>query len=260
MSEIINSHPTFIALDLETTGLAYTSRIVEIGMLKFCGEKILATYNTLVNPLCEIPQRVIAIHGITNYDVRNAPTFEDIIDEVLEFISGGVIIAHNANYDVNILANELHRNFCGVNYIYALDTLRIAQKCFEFDRYSLEHIAKEFGFATEGMHRALKDAELVYKIFNKFCEEIGDELPQILKIQGGNILPALPQDIELIDLVKSRNEIMISYTTSDGHSTTRKIKLFDIFERFDRLYLWAYCYLKDDYRTFRLDRMETLDC
>ena len=85
-----------IAFDLETTGLSPTfDHIVEISALKMTqgGEE---TFSTLVHPPIEIPEKVIAIHGITNSMVKDAPEREEVLKNFKDFIGGKALLAHNA--------------------------------------------------------------------------------------------------------------------------------------------------------------------
>lgn len=86
--------PLFI--DTETTGLDYDAEIVEIVVLDANG-KVLAEY--LVRPSAPIPPEVSEIHGITNADLVNAPTWPEIAPHINTLLTGRLIIAHNADYD-----------------------------------------------------------------------------------------------------------------------------------------------------------------
>ncbi len=96
-------------LDFETTGLSPGyDRPVEISIIRIePGAKPRLVFDTLINP----DRRVGAswVHGITDSDVRYAPTFEQIVDALLFSISGCVIAAHNATFDMNFLHAELRR-------------------------------------------------------------------------------------------------------------------------------------------------------
>jgi DNA polymerase III subunit epsilon len=96
--EILDGHDWLI-LDTETTGL-YDAEIVQIGIINLQGEIIL---DSLVKPTIFIPEEVIAIHGITNEAVANAPSFPEIYPQIVECLSKKQILIYNTNFDTSIL-------------------------------------------------------------------------------------------------------------------------------------------------------------
>ena len=97
--------------DLETTGINVSKdRIVEIAILKVfpSGEKESRTW--LVNPEMEIPEESTQIHGITNEDVADKPTFKALASKVAKMIEGSDVAGFNSNrFDIPVLAEELLR-------------------------------------------------------------------------------------------------------------------------------------------------------
>lgn len=100
-----------VFFDLETTGINIASdRIVEISMLKVYPNGKEETYTQRVNPIIEIPKEVTDIHGITNEDVVNEPTFKEIAKKVSELIKGCDLAGFNSNrFDIPLLAEEMLR-------------------------------------------------------------------------------------------------------------------------------------------------------
>ncbi|HRY09595.1 MAG TPA: exonuclease domain-containing protein [Candidatus Nanopelagicales bacterium] len=100
----------YTVVDVETTGLSpeHHDRIVEIGVVYVSHDgEIQDHWSTLVNPQRDVgPTR---IHGITARDVADAPTFAEIAPYVLRSLSGRIIVAHNARFDLRFLASELVR-------------------------------------------------------------------------------------------------------------------------------------------------------
>ncbi|MDG4945956.1 3'-5' exonuclease [Weeksellaceae bacterium KMM 9713] len=97
--------------DLETTGINVSKdRIVEIAILKVypSGEKESRTW--LVNPEMPIPPETTAIHGITDEDVEDKPTFKELAPQVVQMIEGSDVAGFNSNrFDIPLLAEELLR-------------------------------------------------------------------------------------------------------------------------------------------------------
>jgi len=97
--------------DLETTGINIANdRIVEISILKISPNNKEEKYTQRVNPVIEIPKEASDIHGITNEDVLNEPTFKEIAKTVSDFISGCDLAGFNSNrFDIPLLAEEMLR-------------------------------------------------------------------------------------------------------------------------------------------------------
>jgi DNA polymerase-3 subunit epsilon len=97
--------------DLETTGINIaTDRIVEISILKVNPDGSEEKYTQRVNPIVEIPKEASDIHGITNEDVLNEPTFKEIAPQVSKLLKGCDLAGFNSNrFDIPLLAEEMLR-------------------------------------------------------------------------------------------------------------------------------------------------------
>ena len=97
--------------DLETTGVNITTdRIVEIAILKVHPNGKEESKTWLINPEMVIPKEVIAIHGITNEDVADKPTFKEVAKDVYNMIKDSDLGGFNSNrFDIPLLAEELLR-------------------------------------------------------------------------------------------------------------------------------------------------------
>ncbi len=107
----LNLTKPIVFFDLETTGINIANdRIVEISILKVHPNAEEETYTQRVNPIIEIPEEVTAIHGITNEDVLNEPTFKEIANKVSDLIKGCDLAGFNSNrFDIPLLAEEMLR-------------------------------------------------------------------------------------------------------------------------------------------------------
>lgn len=160
----------YIALDLETTGLdAARDSIIEIGAVKFAGDRLLERYATLVNPQRPIPSRVTQITGIRDSDVKNAPTIDRVIPELLAFVTSDVaaVIAHNAEFDLGFL------RAAGVNFGRpAFDTLTLASILLPgMASYSLGELCATLRIPLVDAHRALDDAQATGQLFQLLHEQ-----------------------------------------------------------------------------------------
>ena len=148
-----------IVLDTETTGLDYTrERLVEFAAVRLENGKIKDEYQTLINPMQHIRKSSIAIHGITQEMVADAPTEEEVMPKILEFIGDYPIVGHNVIFDYSFL-NEAKIRVTGEK----LENPRIdSQMMFkeiapELESHGLEALTQRFNVELTNHHRAMAD-------------------------------------------------------------------------------------------------------
>ncbi len=105
-------------IDLETTGINVSSdRIVEISVLKITTDGKEEWISTRINPEMPIPPKSTAIHGITDKDVVNSPTFKGIAKNLTAFLEGTDLAGYNAiKFDIPVLAEEFLRANIDFNF------------------------------------------------------------------------------------------------------------------------------------------------
>ncbi|MEN4490466.1 exonuclease domain-containing protein [Mycolicibacterium cosmeticum] len=157
---------TFTAIDLETTGLdPMTDRIVEIGLVKFSADgTILDEFATLVNsPGSDAQAR--AVHQIDDADLAGAPSIDQALGEVLAFVAGTVLVAHNCEFEESLLSAAAKRAGIKLPRIAALCTLQTSRRQLQGRAFSLTVMYKT---ATDGWsdqrHTALGDARAVREV------------------------------------------------------------------------------------------------
>ncbi len=148
-----------VVLDFETTGLnTAKDRIIEIGAVKLAHGQVVESYGTLVNPGIPLPPRIIEITHITDQMLRDAPRAEDALPELLKFLNGCPIAAHNARFDCAVLESELAR----MNQKYEspqIDTLTLSRKLLpDLKSHRLGAVCKRLGVSLKDAHRAVNDA------------------------------------------------------------------------------------------------------
>ena len=107
----LNLKNPIIFFDLETTGINIASdRIVEISYLKVDLNGNETSKTLRVNPEMPIPEKVIAIHGISNEDVKDAPTFNEVAKSLARDFEGCDLGGYNSvRFDIPLLAEEFLR-------------------------------------------------------------------------------------------------------------------------------------------------------
>ncbi len=165
--------PSIVALDLETTGLdPFNDAIIEIGAIRFNNRRIEDEFSTLVNPLRLIPGFITNLTGITNDMVQNAPTLEDILPEIEDFVADLPVLGHNVGFDLSFLRQA------GVfQYNDGLDTYDMASVLLPgAGRYNLGALGQFLGIPFPASHRALDDARVTHAVFLRM-NEIALDLP-----------------------------------------------------------------------------------
>ena len=152
--------------DLETTGVNITNdRIVEIAILKVHPNGKEESKTWIVNPEMKIPDEVIAIHGISNEDVVDKPTFKEIAKDVYNMIKDSDLGGFNSNrFDIPLLAEELLRaevDFDMKNRV-AVDVQTIFHK---MEQRTLSAAYKFYcNTELEGAHGAEADTRATYEV------------------------------------------------------------------------------------------------
>ena len=157
---------TYCVLDLETTGFsAKTEKITEVGIMKVQNGEVIDEFSCFVNPEKHIPQRVTEVTNITDDMVKDAKTIDQVFPEILEFIKGSILVAHNAPFDMGFLKQNAKVLGYEFDYTY-LDTLSLAKDLFpDYKKYKLGKIAENLGIKVEVAHRALDDVDTTVKVF-----------------------------------------------------------------------------------------------
>jgi len=163
-----------VILDTETTGLEPEQghRIIEIGCVELVNRrKTGRSFHRYLRPDREVDRGAIQVHGLTNEFLAQQPRFADVVDELLEFISGAELIIHNAAFDLAFLDAELKRlpgplrqtrKLCNV-----LDTLPLARQMHPGQRNSLDALCKRYDIdnSHRELHGALLDAQILLEVY-----------------------------------------------------------------------------------------------
>tara|TARA_R110001632_G_scaffold6324_5_gene25881 strand:+ start:65251 stop:66600 length:1350 start_codon:yes stop_codon:yes gene_type:complete len=161
----------YSVVDIETTGNGYKGqKITEISVLVFDGKKIINEFTSLVNPEQKIPAFITNLTGITDAMVRSAPKFYEIAKKVEEITKDTIFVAHNVNFDYNII----HDEFKSLGFDFKrkkLCTVRLSRKLIPgLSSYSLGNICTAEGIEISARHRAKGDAEATVELFKRLIE------------------------------------------------------------------------------------------
>ena len=162
--------------DLEATGLNISQdRIVEIAIIKINPDGTEETFSARVNPEIPIPAEVTLIHGITDEDIKDAPTFAGIAQRVTDFIGDADLGGYNSNkFDIPMLAEELLR----VGSTFNMSERRFIDVQNIFHKMEQRTLAAAFQFYCKSeinnAHNALADTEATWEVLKAQLEKYPD--------------------------------------------------------------------------------------
>ena len=170
-------------IDIETTGLyPECDEIIEISVLRCRNDNIVDKYSTLVCPddLSLVDDFITELTGITQEMLKGKPHIQEILSEVINFIGEDIVIAHNANFDINFIYDKCDEF---INHIFSnnfVDTLRISRRALPaLKNHKLTTIAEFFTIDTNGAHRSEKDCEIMHECY-KQLKKIVLENPSLM--------------------------------------------------------------------------------
>jgi DNA polymerase III epsilon subunit family exonuclease len=159
-----------VVLDVETTGTdPKLGDLVEIAAVKVKGGSVTDRWSTLVNPGRPIVGH--QMHGLTDADVKDAPSPAEAVGKALDFIGDALVVGHNVGFDLGFLEEALPAaRFEPGRY---LDTLTLAREGYpEVGAYKLDTLSAFFGVDLSQNHRALPDAEATAALLLWFAGDL----------------------------------------------------------------------------------------
>lgn len=162
-----------IFYDTETTGIKpEKDRVIEIAAYDPVENR---TFEMLVNPRCKIPAEATNIHNITDEMVADAPGFDVVAQEFINFCAGDVVlIAHNNDsFDFHFLKHEFQRNGVQMPAWKFMDSLKWARRYRkDLPRHTLQFLREIYGIEANNAHRALDDVIILHKVFSYMTDDL----------------------------------------------------------------------------------------
>jgi DNA polymerase-3 subunit epsilon len=184
-----------VLFDTETTGLDPLAgdRIIEIAAIELIRDLPTGVvFHRLVDPERDIDPDATRVHGLTRADLAGKPRFADIADELLAFIGGDPLVAHNAMFDFGFLNAELARlgrpSICLTRKV---DTLELARSKFPGLPNSLDALCRRFGIdlSERTSHNALLDCRLLAEVYVELTG--GRQRGLTLVAEGATSMPSV---------------------------------------------------------------------
>lgn len=154
----------YVVVDIETTGLdKHKNRIIEIAAIRYSKGIELERYHTMVDPEVTLSHKIIKLTGITQEDLYDAPTINNVKTDFLKFIGSSTLIGHNAvRFDIPFLSAQLHTDI--QNNV--IDTLELSQACFpNLPSYRLNDLKDRLNLHDGRSHRAMDDVITTNALF-----------------------------------------------------------------------------------------------
>ncbi|MEW5291600.1 MULTISPECIES: DNA polymerase III subunit epsilon [Erwinia] len=167
-----------IVLDTETTGMNMIGvhyeghRIIEIGAVEVVNRRLTGNnFHIYLKPDRLVDPEAFGVHGIADEFLADKPTFAEIADDFIAYISGAELVIHNASFDIGFIDYEfakLARNIAGTEtFCQVTDSLAMARKMFPGKRNSLDALCSRYEIdnSKRTLHGALLDAEILAEVY-----------------------------------------------------------------------------------------------
>ncbi|MBI4834326.1 MAG: WYL domain-containing protein [Planctomycetes bacterium] len=259
----------FISFDLETTGLyPIRDRIIEIGAVRFSGNKILGKLETFVNPGMPIPPELTAnVHGITDEMVANAPGERDAVENFLKFIGTTPLIAHNITFDIGFVSAVVCQHKIKTPRNILIDSCELSRSYIKgVANHKLSTLAEYLQIKEPTAHRAMADSLVVMRLFLACLKQMPPDItPEGIAQHIGQLISfgdyifgdveLFPEQQVLDEAAKGNLDVEIEYKNNNGDLSRRWLSPYTLFTFKGRPYLVAYCHQSAEMRQFRIDRI-----
>lgn len=168
LCKLYNEGAVFTAFDTETSSITpSTGRIIEIGAVRFTKNKIISSWNMIFNPHQTLSPFIVNLTHISQQMVDESDVIDLHLKDFIEFTENSIIVAHNAQFDMNFLNSECEK--CSLPPVKnkVADTLKLSRLLFsDFASHKLDFLANQFMIDKGSSHRALDDAKTCMELFN----------------------------------------------------------------------------------------------
>lgn len=161
------SETTFVIFDIETTGLSLNyDTIIEIAGIKVKNGTILGEFSELIDPEMTVSKFTENLTKITNSMLKGKRKLKEVLKDFYDFSKDTVLVAHNANFDVDFLAYNYREMGIANKINSSIDTLILAKAIIsDKSRFDLKSVARYFKVDFSGHHRAINDTKALFEIF-----------------------------------------------------------------------------------------------
>ena len=265
-------------VDLEMTGLDPSKdRVVEMCIERVRGSVVDDRLYTLVRPETlvrgDAPTTADAndanandakdasvgnahVHGIFAEALWDAPTFPDVASRVEELLSGAILVAHGASWDVAFLEAEMARAGRPMSIPFYIDTLNLSRRTLGLKKHSLEALREHFGLTRERAHRADADVEALRFVWEKCAAALAPVTPR--DVWEVRIAERTARDeiiAECTDAIARAVPVMVGYRPRGKPAETLQMVLLEIVAGLDPPRVIGYQLPGRGRRELRADRI-----
>ena len=167
----------YTVIDIETTDLSpIYGEIIEVGALKVRNNKIVSSYFSLIKIKNSIPKYITSITGITDKMLEDKKELIEIASEFNSFIEDDILLAHNANFDINFIYDSYSKlGLDGISNDF-VDTLRLSRLALkDVDNHKLDTICEYYKVNRQG-HRSLSDCLVTHAIYLQLSNYLNNHM------------------------------------------------------------------------------------
>ena len=163
-------------MDVETTGgMAYSSRILEIGALRVENGKIVAKMKQVLDPEEPVPGWITRLTGIKQSETVGKPNFAQVLPQLQKLLEDSIFVAHNVNFDYSFFKEEYRK----MGHKFRMDrfcTVRLSRALYPEERsHKLDAVIARHGYKVKNRHRAYDDAEVLHKFYRDSLKRFGTD-------------------------------------------------------------------------------------
>ncbi|HBR14577.1 MAG TPA: hypothetical protein DD723_03405 [Candidatus Omnitrophica bacterium] len=169
----------YVVFDVETTGLfpLKGDRIVEIAAVKIKCFETVDVFDSLINPRRALSAHAMQVNQITEEMIASAPTADEVLPKMIDFIGGACLVGHNIKFDLDFLCYEL--SLMGRKLrdeTPAIDTLKMAKTLLpHIHNHKLSNVAHFLGVRVDETHRAMADVKLTVSMMKRLLNIAGKQ-------------------------------------------------------------------------------------
>lgn len=179
--------PTFVAIDLETTGLDFEKdEIIEVALVRFENGEPVEDVDYLVKPTsAELRPFIENLTGISRADLESAEPFSALAGKIYSFIGDNPIVAHNANFDSKFLIQTFQKVGVSFENHTVWDSLTVSRIAYQhIPNHRLDTLVQELNIPRSRAHRALPDADACGRLFVMALQKIAASDSWLLNALG----------------------------------------------------------------------------
>lgn len=204
-----------VFVDIETNGLDHVrGRVIEVAAIRVEAGEVVQTFQSLIDPEANLPGYITNLTGITTNDLKGAPTFDVIADELSAVLAGAIFVAHNVRFDYSFLKQEFGR--LGVAFLPTqLCTVKLSRALYPLEKgHKLQDLIQRHGLSFAARHRAYDDAAVLEQFIAHIRRQFPPEQVE-LAVSRQFKQPALPKSL-LPELVRDLPETPGVYIFEDA--------------------------------------------